>query len=809
MRLAEREERGRMAVKVLIFESDAAFAQELASGLSAFGCVSTVVDDANAGFQAAAADKPDLILLSIELPRMNGFSVCNKIKRDSALKAVPLIIMSTDSTEETFEQHRRLRTRAEDYLKKPIPFDELVARIRVHVPLENGAGAAVEEVSGDEIIDDELVIDDAEEIEDLDLPGDDETPGDRKSVVDDEVNDFAEHAFDALMDAPPAPAAVPAAEPATALADALPEQEDDVIIAEPDEDMVLSEDIVSEAAVVDDDALDLGGDSEVEVAPLSESPAIDADEDPVTESLALEPPASAAPLSPRVSSMPPRPPGSVPSLASPEELVRARARSTELETELRTSKQRIAELEDVAQRGAGKDAEVQRLKREVDDLKAKLSSGKSAGSARDFLDLREQLNKKDKEILEVRDQLTHKEKELLGAKDGLLAFERDKADLADRVAELEKQIGDLGKQNEAAKVDKDQANKRADDFKRKADKLKADLDQHAGEVADAKQKFETDLAAKDAALAAARAEHTSALELLTAEHSQERARAVEAAVADTRATLEADHRASLERLEAEASERSNQAVLAREAELKKEADAKLAAAQRANDESLNKLRAELEQTLAEAQQEALANAEAREQELTRKREEVVSALIEQHQAALSTLNGEKANAEATFMGKLAELEGQLSNTLAELGATRGQLEASEARSLEFAQSLEQRETELGDVRQALSDRDASLAQQSAKLQALEGQIADRIADYDAARSDAEQRTARINELESQLSSARGDLGTTRSALDSTQVRLERARSKWGEDRASLERAKDALAAALAQIEETESRSIDD
>ena len=45
---------------------------------------------------------------------MNGFSVCNKLKRDPALKDVPLIIMSSESTEETFEQHRRLRTRAEE-----------------------------------------------------------------------------------------------------------------------------------------------------------------------------------------------------------------------------------------------------------------------------------------------------------------------------------------------------------------------------------------------------------------------------------------------------------------------------------------------------------------------------------------------------------------------------------------------------------------------------------------------------------------------------------------------------------------------
>ena len=127
-------------MKVLVFEADAEFAKVVREGLTKAGCATTVVDEANVGLQAAAADKPDLILLSIELPRMNGFSVCNKLKRDPALKDVPLIIMSSDSTEETFEQHRRLRTRAEDYVHKPISFGDLVARARAFVSLPESAG---------------------------------------------------------------------------------------------------------------------------------------------------------------------------------------------------------------------------------------------------------------------------------------------------------------------------------------------------------------------------------------------------------------------------------------------------------------------------------------------------------------------------------------------------------------------------------------------------------------------------------------------------------------------------------------------
>ena len=80
-----------MATKVLVFESDAAFAVELRNEFGKLGCSTTVVEDGNAGLQQAAAEKPDLILLSIELPRMNGFSVCNKLKKDPNLTAEALI----------------------------------------------------------------------------------------------------------------------------------------------------------------------------------------------------------------------------------------------------------------------------------------------------------------------------------------------------------------------------------------------------------------------------------------------------------------------------------------------------------------------------------------------------------------------------------------------------------------------------------------------------------------------------------------------------------------------------------------------
>ncbi|MBN9161892.1 MAG: response regulator, partial [Myxococcales bacterium] len=152
-----------MSQKVLVFESDATFAGELRAELQKLGCNVNVVDDGNTGLQQASTGRPDLILLSIELPRMNGFSVCNKLKKDPALKDVPLIIMSSESSDETFEQHRKLRTRAEDYVHKPIAWNDLLARIEPFVSLGSAAppapaSAPPESLDMESLEDDEIVI---------------------------------------------------------------------------------------------------------------------------------------------------------------------------------------------------------------------------------------------------------------------------------------------------------------------------------------------------------------------------------------------------------------------------------------------------------------------------------------------------------------------------------------------------------------------------------------------------------------------------------------------------------------------------
>src|SRR5690606_10696401 len=94
-------------------------------------------------------------------PRMNGFSVCNKLKRNAGLKKVPLVLLSSEATEETFEQHKRLRTRADQYVRKPGTVEELVQKLEGIVNLEKPSG-------GDEDDDlEELALEEDGELEEV------------------------------------------------------------------------------------------------------------------------------------------------------------------------------------------------------------------------------------------------------------------------------------------------------------------------------------------------------------------------------------------------------------------------------------------------------------------------------------------------------------------------------------------------------------------------------------------------------------------------------------------------------------------
>jgi DNA-binding response OmpR family regulator len=122
---------------VFIIESDLAFANALDGALKDRGHQATVLDDGNVAVSQAGKEPPDAIVLCAELPKLSGFSVCNRLKRDAKLQAIPVILISSSASEETFEQHRRLpKKSAQAYLHKPIDVSDLIGTVEELLGIE-------------------------------------------------------------------------------------------------------------------------------------------------------------------------------------------------------------------------------------------------------------------------------------------------------------------------------------------------------------------------------------------------------------------------------------------------------------------------------------------------------------------------------------------------------------------------------------------------------------------------------------------------------------------------------------------------
>jgi CheY-like chemotaxis protein len=105
--------------RILLIDSDESFAQDLSSAINARGFVASFATNSEQGLSMAKEDNPDLIVICVEAQPTNGYMLCTRLKKDEALKGIPVILTSAHATPESFEKHKKLKTHAEDYLIKP------------------------------------------------------------------------------------------------------------------------------------------------------------------------------------------------------------------------------------------------------------------------------------------------------------------------------------------------------------------------------------------------------------------------------------------------------------------------------------------------------------------------------------------------------------------------------------------------------------------------------------------------------------------------------------------------------------------
>jgi len=119
-----------MGLRVLLLDDDASFVAEAQASLEGIGCEVTSLRSGDSGLARATTDRFDLVVVSAELPSVNGFRLCNRMKKDPAVRGVPVFVLTTASSASSAEGHRQLATRADVYLQKPIVMAELIAQVR-------------------------------------------------------------------------------------------------------------------------------------------------------------------------------------------------------------------------------------------------------------------------------------------------------------------------------------------------------------------------------------------------------------------------------------------------------------------------------------------------------------------------------------------------------------------------------------------------------------------------------------------------------------------------------------------------------
>jgi len=93
-----------------------------------------LAQDGMAGLEAAKSERPDMILLDLIMPVMDGYQVCEQLKEEGSTKEIPIIMLTSKA--EPADKVKGLEMGALDYVTKPFDEGELVARVNTQLQLK-------------------------------------------------------------------------------------------------------------------------------------------------------------------------------------------------------------------------------------------------------------------------------------------------------------------------------------------------------------------------------------------------------------------------------------------------------------------------------------------------------------------------------------------------------------------------------------------------------------------------------------------------------------------------------------------------
>ncbi|MBZ0292045.1 MAG: response regulator [Anaerolineae bacterium] len=124
---------------VLIIEDSETQAQQVAAYLSSYNIDVIIASDGPQGLRLVQAQHPDLIVLDINLPTMDGYQVCRRIKRDPETNDIPIIMLT--SAAESKDMMKGIDAGAIDYIPKDqFAIDHLIATMKNMAMIPSGGG---------------------------------------------------------------------------------------------------------------------------------------------------------------------------------------------------------------------------------------------------------------------------------------------------------------------------------------------------------------------------------------------------------------------------------------------------------------------------------------------------------------------------------------------------------------------------------------------------------------------------------------------------------------------------------------------
>jgi DNA-binding response OmpR family regulator len=114
--------------RALVVEDDADIALSVKHNLEREGFLAQIAPDGEAGLKSALANPPDLVVLDLNLPGLDGLEICRRLKKDPATASIPVVMLTARVTET--DKISGLDLGADDYVTKPFSVREFLARVR-------------------------------------------------------------------------------------------------------------------------------------------------------------------------------------------------------------------------------------------------------------------------------------------------------------------------------------------------------------------------------------------------------------------------------------------------------------------------------------------------------------------------------------------------------------------------------------------------------------------------------------------------------------------------------------------------------